>query len=237
VSPLWRSELRAGLCPDRLVLAGAVHAVKQDPVAELRALAADRKLAVVLSNHFVRYAVLPWSRALPSELAWTAYAQHTFSSIYGPAATGWDIRVSRAGRSEARVASAVDTALLESLRSIPGIVSIEPYLMVAGNARRRTLGMQPGWFVLHEPGRLTLGLIENRCWKIVRCRQAREDWRDTLADVLDRELAAAGDLECEHAFVCSEQEVPAKLGRYRLTDVTLPRGASADARAYAMALH
>jgi hypothetical protein len=234
---LWRSEQRVGLCPDRLVLASSIQPVKRDPAAELREIPGASKLAVVLSNHFVRYAVLPWSAALGSDQKWLAYAQHTFASTYGSAAAGWQIRVCGTGRRQPRIATAVDAALIESLSGNPRVVSIEPYLIASFNARSRAFGNRTAWFVLQEPGRLTLSLFENGAWKLIRARQANGTWRDSLADLLDREQAACGELECDHAFVSSEEELPAKLGRYQLADVTLPRGARLDARARAMALN
>jgi hypothetical protein len=236
VSRLWRSEERVGLCPDRLVLASSIRPVEHDPAAELRELPGDSKLAVVLSNHFVRYAVLPWSAALASEQKWLAYARHTFTSTYGSAAAGWQIRVCATGRRQPCLATAVDASLIESLSANPRVVSIEPYLIASFNARARAFGERTAWFVLQEPGRLTLSLFAGGAWKLVRVRQAARGWRDSLADVLDRELAACGEPDCDHAFAYSEEALPERLGRYRVADVTLPRGASPDARPRAMAL-
>jgi hypothetical protein len=231
-----RTELRVGLCPGRLVLPDAVLPVAGDPVAALGELK-SRRLAVVLSSHFARYAVLRWSAALKSERDWLAFAQHTFASTYGAAAAGWRIRVSAGRAREARVASAVDGALLDALRALPQVVSVQPYLMAAFNARRRALGRSRAWFVLQEPGRLTLALIGEERWQLVRTRQTRETWRDELADILEREAASAAAGECDAAWVCAEEEVPAKIGRYRVTDVTLPNGANPAFRPQAMVLH
>lgn len=236
MSRLWRSEERVGLCPDRLVLASSIRPVARDPAAELRELPGDSRLAVVLSSHFVRYAVLPWSAALVSEQKWLAYARHTFTSTYGGAAAGWQIAVCPTGRRRPRIATAVDASLIESLSANPRVVSIEPYLIASFNARVGAFGDRTAWFVLQEPGRLTLSLFENGAWKLIRVRQASGTWRESLADVLDRELAACGEPDCDHAFACSEEALPERLGRYRVADVTLPRGASLDARPRAMVL-
>ncbi len=141
------------------------------------------------------------------------------------------------GRRQPRIATAVDAALIESLSANPRVVSIQPYLMAAFNARWRAFGRQPAWFVLQEPGRVTLSLFENASWKLIRTRQTNGDWRESLADMLDRELAACGGPDCERAFVSSEEELPARLGRYRIDDVTLPRGVSLNSRPRAMVLH
>lgn len=236
MSRLWRTDLAVGLCPERLVLRDEVRPVGGDALAELRRIAGKAQVKVVLSSHFVRYTVLPWSAALASEDEWRALAQHSFVSTYGTAATAWEVRVSRSSKGSTRVATAIDGELLQVLRDIPGIVSIQPYLMAAFNARRAHL-RGPAWFVLQEPGRLTLSRLDSAGWQAIRCRQAHGEWRAALADLLDREAAAGADAGCDHALVWSEEELPAALGRYRITDVTLSSRAAPQARSCAMALH
>lgn len=193
MSPWPRAELRAGLCPGRLVLGGEI--VAGEPLAELRERAAGRRLTVVLSNHYVRYAVLPSSKALRSGADWHAYARHVLEATYGTAVGGWEIRVSE------RVAAAVDAALLEELRAIPTLRSVQPYLMAAFNARRGRLRAKSAWFVVQEPGRLTLALLQEESWKAIRTRQAGPGWAGSLADLLEREAAAAEAPECTQAVL------------------------------------
>lgn len=233
--PPWRDELRVGLCPERLVLASAIQPTQGDPVASLKKLVGRRPVHVVLSSHYVRYAVLAWSSALRSRDDWLDYARHIFTSTYGAAAMDWRLRVSGSGRAP-RVASAVDAALFESLRALPGLVSVQPYLMAAFNARRRAFGKGTRWLVLQESGRLTLALIADGLWAFVRTRQANGNWQDSLGDLLDRELASDGSPPCEQAVLCSEAEPPPQAGRYRIFDLTLPPGVKASARAHAMVL-
>lgn len=248
VSPLRLNELNVGLCPDRLVvarfrrgvrrtLAGySVLPVKADPVGALKELAGGSRLNVVLSNHFVRYALLPWSSTLASAQEWTAFARHCFAATYGEAAAGWDMRVCPGGRGNAALACAVDRELVESLRGIPGLVSLQPHVMAAFNARRAALPAAPLWFVLQERGRVTLGLIRDGGWKLIRNRQAPENWRESLADLLDRESAAFAGAGADCAAVCAEDELPQRAGRYRLLDLTLPPHADPALRAVRMAL-
>lgn len=247
MSPLPLTELRVGLCPDRLIVARFRGALRRklieqavcpakDPLAELRQRAGKLGTCVVLSNHFVRYAVLPWSSRLASEREWTAFAQHSFLSTYGEVARAWEIRVSPTGRGNPVIACAVDSALLEALRQIPRLARVQPYLMAAFNARRRALPGLSLWFVLQERGRVTLALIVDGKWKLIRSRQVREDWHESLGDLLDREAAACREAGADCAAVCSEEEVPARAGRYRILDVTLPKNADPASRAIRMAL-
>lgn len=234
----WQREIRVALCPDRLVLAPAARPLEGDAAESLRTMAKDSLLTVVLSNHLVRYTVLPWSPALRSDEDWLAYAQHAFATNYGSAAAGWSVRVSAAERQAARVASAIDTSLLESLLAVSSITSIQPYLMAAFNARRTRFRDRTVWFVVQEPGRLTVSLVSKGVWKVVRSRQAGEDWQSVLPDVLDREFALNGDLtDCDEVLLYSEAQAPSSLGRYRISDITLRRGESSASRPIAMVLH
>jgi len=196
---------------------------------------ADTRATVLLSSHFVRYLVLPWSQALTSEEDWIAFAHHSFQSTYGAASTsGWHIRLSDTGPGRARVASAVDCALIDALCSVPGVVSIQPHLMSAFNARRREIGGKAAWFVLQEPARLTITLVVGGEWQLVRTRQVNGDWQAALPALLDRESALSGNSPCERVVLCSEDEAPPRAERYEFVDLTLPRGASASLRQYAM---
>lgn len=232
MSRLWRTERRVGLGPDRLVLSDAILPAENGALEALRSRAEGRRTTVILSNHFVRYAVLPWAKGISTDQEWQAYAAHAFRAVHGNCASQWSILVSGCGRTS-RVASAVDVALVDTLRSIPGVRSIQPYLMAAFNRARRAIGKSTAWFVVHEPRRLTLALLSEGEWRLVRNRQAQADWPASLPTLLDRETAAVGgDPSCDHAFVYAEDPVPERLGRYRITDVTLPAGS----RACAMAL-
>jgi hypothetical protein len=229
---LRRGELRVGLCRDRLVLARSI--VPRGGIDELKKIADGSRVSVILSNHFVRYAVLPWTATLTSDEEWLAFAQDSFTSTYGSIAAGWKIRLCATGFRQAKVASAVDAEVLESLQGLPNVASIQPYLMAAFNSRRRALRGKTAWFVLQETGRLTLSLFGKGAWKLVRTRQAPPDWQQALADILDRESVDSGEPDCDSAMVCSEEELPAAIGRYRVQDITLPRGAP---RSHVMALH
>jgi hypothetical protein len=215
-----------------------IRPVEADPIAALKHEVAGTRATVVLSSHFVRYLVLPWSQALTCEEDWIAFAHHTFQSTYGAASTtGWQIRLSNTGPGRARVASAVDCALIDALRSLPEVVSIQPYLMSAFNARRRAIGGKAAWFVLQEATRLTVALIAEGEWQLVRTRQANGDWHAALPALLDRESALSGSSPCERLVVCSEEEPPPRAERYEIVDLTLPRGANASLRQYAMTSH
>lgn len=172
-----------------------------DTVEKLTRIPGKGELEVILSNHLVRYAVLPWSEALSSEGRWASFAEHVFAKTYGPAASDWRIRICNTGRRRARVACAVEGALLDALAGVERVVSVVPHFMVAFNGRRSEFARDPGWIVVHEPGRLTLGLVCDGEWKLLRNRSAREEWRDTLGELLRREAATSGEPTCERVVI------------------------------------
>jgi hypothetical protein len=47
------------------------------------------RVTVVLSNHFVRYALVPWSAALATPAEEQAYLRHHFAKIPGAASRAW----------------------------------------------------------------------------------------------------------------------------------------------------
>lgn len=244
----WRDELRVGLCADRLVMArrraGLRSSVSHEtlpvdgnPASALQAIAGDSTVAVVLSNHFCRYAVLKASAALKTEHDWDAYARHELESSYGNEVARWRVRLSRTGAQHTRVACAVDAELVEQLRSLSRLKSVQPYLMSAFNARRRALAKGSAWFVIQEPTRLAIALLVDGGWKLIRMRQVASEWQSNLAALLDREAALSGAAEATRAVLCCEDPAPASAGRYEISDLSLPQKADVALRPHLMALH
>lgn len=213
---LSRPRRRVGLFPDRLTLDGSP--VPGASLEQLQHIPGDDALDVVLSEHYVRYAVLPWSPDLGSEAEWRAFAEHTFASTYGSAATAWTVRMSATGRRRPRIACGMDSAVLDSLKQAPRVRSVTPALMEAFNGRRQAFSHEPGWFVLQEPGRLTMSLIANGDWQLISSRQASDDWRSALPDMLDRETVSRGATGCDRVVLHCQDQPPTRIERYRIAD-------------------
>lgn len=167
--------------------------------AALEPLRSERLDAtVVLSNHFVRYALVRPDAALASPAEQLGLARFQFARIYGERAKGWDVRLSSAARRSApRLASAVDAGLVPAIRACfvrgakPRLVSIQPYLMAAFNCWRASIGHADGWLLLLEPQRACLALQAGRRWAAVQTLRGEyaepEDW----AALLEREQLRA----------------------------------------------
>ncbi|MEQ1668576.1 MAG: hypothetical protein ABL868_08995, partial [Sulfuriferula sp.] len=146
----------------------------------------------ILSNHFMRYTLMPWSETLSDAAEELAYARHCFRQLYGAAAERWELRLSPERVGLPQLVSAVDLRFLTALREVFArnsitLASTQPLLMAAYNNCRPSLQHRSAGFVLYEPGCLSLALLQDGHWHSVRTLRAGSDWRDTLMQVLARE--------------------------------------------------
>jgi hypothetical protein len=150
---------------------------------------------VILSNHYVRYVLVPWSATLVTEQEQLAFARARLVKMYGEAAQGWTLRLSGGGAGSDRVAAAVERALIESLtallRGSPlALISIQPQLMAWFNASRKTIGSD-AWLAVAEPGRVLLGLVRGGRWMTLRSRPLNSE-TVALGELLEQERLMCG---------------------------------------------
>lgn len=176
--------------------------------AKLPSSAGRRTAAtVILSNHFVRYAMVPWSEKLSDEAEELAFARHCFRQVYGEAAESWELRVSSGWTGARQLASAVDRRLLAGLRESfekagVALKSIQPYLMAVYNNCRTRLEGSSAWLVLHEPGCLIVALQRQGQLASVRTMRIGSDWHDSLPWILEREaFLAESDVMSDAVFL------------------------------------
>lgn len=268
MSLLWSDQVRLGVGRDRLVLAGyqrGVHPrlVRKDiirvparedvpgwqaPIDALpAALAASGSMkpevSVVLSNCFVRYALLPWNPALRTETEWRTLARQRLASVYGHAAGDSELRITETVRGGPLVACAIDTALLDALQSRIAegrarLHSVQPYLIAAFNRIRRKISRESCWLVIEEPGCLVLALIQHGNWLSIRSLPVDAHWRATFPEILEREsVLLALDPPCTQVVIYTPTAFEAtSYSGYRLRDLTLAGGAAPADQALAMAL-
>ena len=188
MSLLFRDRLLIRLSPSQLSVRDEVLPCDpalgpqpwQGAVAALKLLPIERKceVTVELSNHFVRYALVPWSDALSSAAEEEAYARHQFARIHGERARSWAVRASEARRGAARLASAVDQALIDAIRSCfpprgkSRLVSVQPALMSVFNRSRGAVPRSGAWLALAEPERACVALHMRGQWRAVHSAKA-----------------------------------------------------------------
>jgi hypothetical protein len=210
VSPLWLDRLLISLAPASVALARVAGGLRprivakqsldcdpdfgaepwQGAVAALSAgiepLRRERlNVTVVLSNEFVRYAIVPFDSAVVGPEEESALARFHFSKLHGERARAWDLRMSAAPRGAPRLASAADAELTGAIRAaFPKggklrLVSVQPYLMSAYNLWRVAMPAE-SWLLLVEPRRACLALLGERKWRAVHASRgefrALEDW-------------------------------------------------------------
>ena len=168
---------------------------------------------VVLSNHFVRYVLVPWSDALNGADEELAFARHCFAKVYGDAAAGWEVRVSDDKPGAPRVASAVDRQLIEALRSAfaqsaIALRSVQPFLMISFNRWRGEFRQRDAWFVIAERGRYCCAAIEKQEWRNVRSGKLGDGFLQELPQLFKRELFLVDGGESAQAVMLHVPEQP-----------------------------
>jgi hypothetical protein len=221
LSWLKRKHLRIGLGAKRIMVSGGKAVELQasddwrgalDALPEILKSHENREASVVLADQFVRYALLPWNKAIKSSEQWLALARHRFGALHGTIAAEWDVKVTETAPLGARLACAVDRELIESLASCfvtagVRLISVQPFLVAAFNRIRQTVGNGSCWIVVEEPGRLTLALIRRGAWVAIRSRRSDGRWMSLLPEILERESAFLGlDEPCTRVIVCAQGE-------------------------------
>jgi hypothetical protein len=175
VSLLWPERLTLQLEPE-----GGLEELRRK-VAAARGRVG---VTVVLSNHFVRYAVLPADTGAATPDEELALARFQFAKIHGERAKTWEVRVCDG------LACAIDSALLQDIKRMfkgkARLVSVQPRLMAAYNGARRRIPREGAWLLLAERGRTCVARLAAHGWASVY------NGRETDADeLLERERGRA----------------------------------------------
>lgn len=212
---LGRQELRIFIHPRQIVLLRVKHGLKaaitdkhllelpegsntwQAIISRLRSLLAEKrwqkvKTKVVLSNHFVRYAVIPFNPELSGTHELAAYTRHCFRLAYGDAANTWDLQMSRGGFSNPALASGVDSEFLQALKtefkfSGNSLQAIYPHLMLSANQASALIKQGSAWLLSMESGRMTLGMIDRGLWVSVQSMNSEANIHAQLQAAIQRE--------------------------------------------------
>lgn len=168
---------------------------------------------VILSNHFVRYLLIPWSASLVTGEEQLAFARMRLVQVYGGVAQSWMLRLSGGAAGCAQVAAAVERPLIDSLTTLLensplALRSIQPQLMAAFNTARKAIG-RDAWLAVAEPGRVLLGLLRSGRWISLRSRPLNGE-TVALAELLEQERLMLG-LEPGSEKICLHTLSGAKL--------------------------
>jgi hypothetical protein len=176
------------------------------------ALAQQRRgtqLQVVVSDHFLRYILVPWNDKLVADSERLAFAQHGFASTYGSLAEQWALSMDEQIAGRASIACAIDRDLLQALKDTAAehgarLRAVRTALAERINRHRRALTDSTFCLASVEPGRLTLAFHNETGWAAVRSRRTGEGLAELLPGILRQEAAAAGATEGGTLYIVGE---------------------------------
>jgi hypothetical protein len=175
----------------RIAVGTMVHALEELGWRDVRA-------KLILSNHFVRYSLLPGGGSLRNDLERTTAGRHHLRTTYGDRAESWRIAPGFSGGT-CVLTAAVDYGVIEEIIAVLRklklhIQSIEPLLTSQFNRCRRYIDAAPTWLATIEPGRLGVAYFENQTWRSMHSERIPDDNGFNLIVALDRYRLATGGL-------------------------------------------
>jgi len=253
VLPLWRSRIGIALSPAKVTLVQFARGLRprlanshhemvradsgntnwQGSVQALQKILQQPEwrqgeATVVLSNHFMRYATIPWNDEIGGEDEEKSFALHQLAKVYGESALDWNVRLTQSGQADTRMVGAIDAELGEAITALFGqpksrLRSVQPYLMSVFNHFRKRLGKGAAWFVVAEPARLCVALLHEGKWHLIRSHA--DDRLENLTQLLDRENLLSGLKEpCHKVFLFAPENRPNPVADtlYEWIPLTLP---------------
>jgi hypothetical protein len=218
VLPLWRDQLRIGISPHAITLVrigkGLRPYVREQHVEPCPAASGESwqavldkltqllsqtkwqhaNVTVTLSNHFVRYLLIPWNADINGDQEQTAYVKHRFNKVFGTVANNWALRHHQSAIGKPGLASGINTALLDGIRKVCqtnnlNLRSVQPYLMPAFNQYRHLFKNDPIWFMVVEHETLIIALLHQQSWQFISThRISNEDLVATLPSLIERQI-------------------------------------------------
>lgn len=165
-------------------------------------------LWLVLSNEYVRYAVVAIDPKLKHVSARDAYARLQMEQRFGEMIDKWALKISYCSRNAA-VVSAVEHSLLEEIERIAlnkvRWVSLQPHLMTVYNRLPSSADAQVTALLLAEHDRLLLALFDKNGWHSVINRRVAVIDSAAVQGLINSEMAIHG-LAVKHAWAAGLPE-------------------------------
>ena len=245
---IYRDQLQLVRMTSRLTLKGWLHQVQDKQmmtfeadaelpwsraIDKLEAILAGAAIkpesaSVVLSNQFLRYAIVDVNPDLKDEEEQHAYVKHRFGQLYGASADSWELRLDQEYPGSPYFASAVEAQLISSLREMfkrvnVRLQSIQPCLMKAYNQCHPVFKTANAWFVLFEHGNLCVMWLKDGHPQSVRTTKVGDNWLEIIPEILDRETYLSElEVSSKEIFLCSfgsgKLDMP-KSGRWNINRI------------------
>jgi hypothetical protein len=136
-------------------------------------------VAVVVSDHWVRYAIVPAHDDL-DEAEREAHARHVLAATFGVSMDDWTLAFSTPmdGR---HVVAALPAGLVRDVRAAVGaasgrLVSVQPHLSAAFAVLGNALTTADGWFATVDDGVLAMAHASGGTWTGVHSVRTSADW-------------------------------------------------------------
>ncbi len=245
MSLLWRDRIQVFLAPERVDLVRSYRGIKprqvdrhavcermpgvpawEPALTQLKQLTEDgagAEISIVISNHFVRYAVIPPQSKIETPAELHAYAAFQMREVYGGRTAAWSLSVSSWDPGAGAVCAAVEHSLVEQLQELAArhkmrLKNMEPYLAGAFDHWHNRFDNSRAWFALIETGRLCLATLEDGAWRRISNQRMWDNAEDELLAALEREalLFSARREAVEQVYLFapeySELNLPADCG-------------------------
>ncbi len=209
MSPQWRDEVGIFLGPRAVALTRMQRGLRPRCVAEnvvgvpgggsgdwTAALVAvrrelvgpawrDANVRVIVADHWLRYAVAPWSAELDNDAERLAHGRLVLQEIYRDDLAGMTVALADTAPRRPQLVCAMPSGLRSDLDNALGeaglrLVSLQPHLVVAFNRWRSRMPAEGGWFVTIDEGSLAAVRLEGDRWQEVHCVRVGEDWSSDL---------------------------------------------------------
>jgi hypothetical protein len=185
--------------------------------AALAGSSRSASLRVVVSDHFLRYALVPWNEKLVTDAERLAFARLAFAEIYGNMVDGWSVVLDQQPAGMGSFACAMDRDLLQALRDVAsrrGLRLRSVRAALADRIRRHRRALRERVFCLAslEPGRVTCAFRDASGWIAVRTRRVEGSPSEWLGGALKQEAAAAGATDGGRLYLVADD--PAQIGAW-----------------------
>jgi len=180
----WRKPITVVLTPECVVINSGKKASR---VIELKTSMADKsswsqalaeleknaatiascRVRFILSNHYVRYAVLPWQSDIYLHQDWQSLAENYLRTVHGNVVDDWKVSVAMQGYQNPLIVSAIDNLLVTQLEQLVTqfkwtLESIEPAFMSVLNHYHHKI-KNNDCLMMIEPRRTVLAEITKGC--------------------------------------------------------------------------
>jgi hypothetical protein len=172
------------------------------------------RVEVVLSDHFVRYLLVPWSGKLVGDSDRLGFARLCFRDVYGHLSDTWDLCLDQQPAGQGSFACAVDRLLASSLRDAVAragarLESLTPALADCINRHRAALKAPEFCLAAVEPGRISLAFRSRIGWQAVRSRRVDGPLPETLPTLLKQEAVVGAAPKGGVLYLCAHKAADA----------------------------